>query len=189
MALGGCAFIPINYTTLLAAVLLLTSSFLFLAAIQNGLTAAIGQRHTISGQISLLWNVVLVVLVLLACWWVVSSVNGSSTVIRHHGHADRIRDATEYISPSSRGGALAGDNVRIENNVPQGGVSGRRLKKWLPMQYRVWRANADGQHNRPHSLKATYPWLPPSVFRLRSFFWWWDPDWPHRSFEFLWPGG
>jgi hypothetical protein len=67
--------------------------------------------------------------------------------------------------------------------------SGRRFKKWLPMQYQVWRANADGQHNRPHSLRATYPWLPPSVFRLRSFFWWWDPDWPHRSFEFLWPGG
>ena len=51
------AFTPITYTTLLLAVILLTSSFLFVASAQNGLTSMIGQQHAISGQISALWNV------------------------------------------------------------------------------------------------------------------------------------
>jgi MFS family permease len=51
------AFTPITYTTLLLAVILLTSSFLFVASAQNGLTSMIGQQHAISGQISALWNI------------------------------------------------------------------------------------------------------------------------------------
>jgi len=51
------AFTPISYTTLLLAVILLTSSFLFVASAQNGLTSMIGQQHAISGQISALWNI------------------------------------------------------------------------------------------------------------------------------------
>ena len=46
------AFTPITYATLLAAVVLLTTSFLFVASAQNGLTSMIGQQHAMPGQIS-----------------------------------------------------------------------------------------------------------------------------------------
>jgi len=51
------AFIPITYVTLLAAVVLLTTSFLFVSSAQNGLTSTIGQQHVMSGQISAVWNI------------------------------------------------------------------------------------------------------------------------------------
>jgi Major Facilitator Superfamily len=51
------AFITITYATLLTAVLLLTTSFLFVASAQNGLTSTIGQQHAMSGQISAVWNI------------------------------------------------------------------------------------------------------------------------------------
>jgi hypothetical protein len=50
------AFIPVNYASLLTAVVLLTSSFLFVSSAQNGLTSSIGQQHAMSGQISAVWN-------------------------------------------------------------------------------------------------------------------------------------
>src|SRR3954471_3783965 len=43
------AFIPMNYLTLLAAVVLSTTSFLFVASAQNGLTSTIGQQHAMTG--------------------------------------------------------------------------------------------------------------------------------------------
>jgi hypothetical protein len=46
------AFIPMTYGTLLAGVLLLTTSFLFVVGAQNGLACSIAHRHAISGQIS-----------------------------------------------------------------------------------------------------------------------------------------
>ena len=51
------AFTPITYATLLVAVVLLTTSFLFVASAQNGLTSMIGQQHAMSGQISAVWNI------------------------------------------------------------------------------------------------------------------------------------
>ena len=51
------AFTPITYVTLLVAVILLTSSFLFVASAQNGLASMIGQQHAMTGQISAVWNV------------------------------------------------------------------------------------------------------------------------------------
>ena len=51
------AFMPMNYTTLLVAVVLLTVSFLFVASAQNGLTSTIGQQHAMTGQISAVWNI------------------------------------------------------------------------------------------------------------------------------------
>jgi hypothetical protein len=53
------AFAPIDYATLLTAVLLLTISFLFVYSAQNGLTSTIGQQHAMTGQISAVWNVFL----------------------------------------------------------------------------------------------------------------------------------
>ncbi len=52
------AFIPVTYSTLLIAVLLLTIAFLFVASAQKGLTSAMGQQHVMSGQISAIWNIV-----------------------------------------------------------------------------------------------------------------------------------
>ena len=51
------AFTPMTYATLLVAVMLLTTSFLFVASAQNGLTSMIGQQHAMSGQISAVWNI------------------------------------------------------------------------------------------------------------------------------------
>src|ERR1700748_2341331 len=44
------AFIPISYVTLLIAVFVLTSSFLFVQSAQNALTAVVGQQHAMTGQ-------------------------------------------------------------------------------------------------------------------------------------------
>jgi Na+/melibiose symporter-like transporter len=51
------AFTPLTYNTLLAAVVILTASFLFVASAQNGLTSTLGQQHVMSGQISAIWNI------------------------------------------------------------------------------------------------------------------------------------
>ncbi len=53
------AFTPMNYTTLLVAVVVLTASFLFVASAQNGLTSVIGQQHAMTGQVSAAWNIFL----------------------------------------------------------------------------------------------------------------------------------
>ena len=52
------AFTPLTYGALLLATLVLTSSFLFVASAQNGLTSTLGQQHAMSGQISAIWNTV-----------------------------------------------------------------------------------------------------------------------------------
>jgi hypothetical protein len=49
-------FTPITYATILIAVMLLTTSFLFITSAQSGLTSTIGQQHVMSGQISAVWN-------------------------------------------------------------------------------------------------------------------------------------
>ncbi len=54
---GIFAFTPVTYTTLLAAVVLSTTTCLFVASAQNGLTSMIGQQHVMSGQISTVWNI------------------------------------------------------------------------------------------------------------------------------------
>lgn len=51
------AFTPMSYVTLLVAVVLLTTSFLFVSSAQNGLTSMIGQQHLMTGQISAAWNI------------------------------------------------------------------------------------------------------------------------------------
>jgi Major Facilitator Superfamily len=53
------AFTTNSYLTLLVAVVLLTTSFLFVSSAQNGLTSTIGQQHAMTGQISAVWNVFL----------------------------------------------------------------------------------------------------------------------------------
>src|SRR6185437_13653529 len=56
---GLFAATSLGMSTLLIAVIALTISFLFVASAQNGLTAALGQQHAMTGQISALWNIVL----------------------------------------------------------------------------------------------------------------------------------
>lgn len=51
------AFIPVGYGTLLTALLLLTTAFLFVSSAQNGLASLIGQQHAMTGRISAAWNV------------------------------------------------------------------------------------------------------------------------------------
>ena len=53
------AFTPVTYEILLIAVVLLTTTFLFAASAQNGMTAAIGQQHLMTGQVSAVWNIFL----------------------------------------------------------------------------------------------------------------------------------
>lgn len=52
------AFTHVTYGTLVVALILLTSAFLFIASAQKGLIATIGQQHVMSGQISATLNVV-----------------------------------------------------------------------------------------------------------------------------------
>jgi hypothetical protein len=54
---GVFAFIPISYESLFLAVLLVTTSFLFVASAQNELASMLGQHHAMSGQISAVWNI------------------------------------------------------------------------------------------------------------------------------------
>lgn len=53
----GFALVPMTYSSLLVAVIVLTTSFLFVASAQNGLASTIGQQHAMTGQISAAWNV------------------------------------------------------------------------------------------------------------------------------------
>jgi hypothetical protein len=54
---GIFAFTPVTYATLMAAVLLLTTAFLFVSSAQNGLASTLGQQHAMTGQISAVWNI------------------------------------------------------------------------------------------------------------------------------------
>jgi MFS transporter len=47
----------VTYMTLLCAVILLTTCYLFVASAQNGLTSMIAQQHAMSGQVSAVWNI------------------------------------------------------------------------------------------------------------------------------------
>jgi hypothetical protein len=71
----GFAFLPMTYSSLLVAVIVLTTSFLFVASAQNGLASTIGQQHAMTGQISAAWNVfasIPLVAALLAGGWLSS---------------------------------------------------------------------------------------------------------------------
>ncbi len=52
------AFVTPGYGSLLAAMLILTSAFLFVSAASSGLIGTLGQQHVMSGQISTLFNIV-----------------------------------------------------------------------------------------------------------------------------------
>jgi hypothetical protein len=52
------SFVPVSWGTALGATLLLISSFRLVASAVNGLLSTLGQQHTMSGQMSALWNVV-----------------------------------------------------------------------------------------------------------------------------------
>jgi Na+/melibiose symporter-like transporter len=71
----GFAFAPMTYYSLLVAIIVLTTSFLFVASAQNGLASTIGQQHAMTGQISAVWNVfasIPLVAALLAGGWLSS---------------------------------------------------------------------------------------------------------------------
>jgi hypothetical protein len=53
------AFIPVTFVTLLGAILLLRVSFRLVSSAENGLLSTLAQQHTMSGQISALWSVIL----------------------------------------------------------------------------------------------------------------------------------
>ncbi len=52
------ATVPITWATLLSAVLLLRISFRLVSSAEAGLLSTLGQQHTMSGQMSTLWNAV-----------------------------------------------------------------------------------------------------------------------------------
>ena len=51
------ALTPASYEGLLVAMVLLTTSFLFVSSAQNGLASVLGQQHLMSGQVSAVWNI------------------------------------------------------------------------------------------------------------------------------------
>ncbi len=52
------AFADLGYWSLLLAVALLTTTYLFTLAAQNGLSSVLGQHHLMSGQIAAVWQIV-----------------------------------------------------------------------------------------------------------------------------------
>jgi Na+/melibiose symporter-like transporter len=52
------AFVPVNATTLLAAVILMTTAYLFVQSGQTGLGSTIARQHVMTGQLSSVLNVV-----------------------------------------------------------------------------------------------------------------------------------
>ncbi len=58
LAYAGFAFAPVNRDLLIVGLVIITCAFLFTLAAQNGLTAAMGQQHVMSGQVSAVWNLV-----------------------------------------------------------------------------------------------------------------------------------
>lgn len=53
----GFAAVPVSYWTLLAAMVILTSSFLFISSAENGLTSTLGRQHAMTGQASAASNI------------------------------------------------------------------------------------------------------------------------------------
>ena len=51
------AFTPVSTFSLLAAILTLTTAFLFVSSAQNGLSSTIGQQHVMSGRVSAVWSI------------------------------------------------------------------------------------------------------------------------------------
>jgi hypothetical protein len=51
------AFIPVSAFSLLAAMLTLTTAFLFVASAQNGLSSTLAQQHVMSGRVSAVWSI------------------------------------------------------------------------------------------------------------------------------------
>jgi MFS family permease len=92
-ALSACvyvlfAFTNVTYLMLLAAVLLLTTSFQFVGSAQAGLTSSIGQQHVMSGQVSTMWNIFLAVPVLGA--YLLGGVFSDALEGQNANHAARI---------------------------------------------------------------------------------------------------
>jgi hypothetical protein len=58
VAFAAFAFVPASRETLLVAVLVSTTAYLFAFAAYNGLSSAMGRQHVMSGQVSAVWNVV-----------------------------------------------------------------------------------------------------------------------------------
>jgi Na+/melibiose symporter-like transporter len=52
------AFVPVNATTLLAAVIVMTTAYLFVQSAQSGLGSTIARQHVMTGQLSSVLNVV-----------------------------------------------------------------------------------------------------------------------------------
>src|SRR5262249_54547548 len=112
------AFTAITYATMLLAVILLTSSFLFVASAQNGLTSMIGRQHAISGQISAVWNIFMSLPALAAYL-----IGGHLSDLLEETHADRAARILFLVGAAIMGlVALFGawrprsvfDNVRFE---------------------------------------------------------------------------
>jgi Major Facilitator Superfamily len=80
----GFAFVSVTYWTLQAAIVLLTTTFLFVSSAQQGLTAAIGQQHSMTGQVSAAWNIFGGIPVVVAL-----IVGGSLSEMLEAGSADR----------------------------------------------------------------------------------------------------
>lgn len=66
LSYGLFAFSPATYPVLLAGVLLSSVAWSFAHAAQQGLSTQIGQQHAMSGQVSTIWNIFIVVPYLLS---------------------------------------------------------------------------------------------------------------------------
>ena len=132
------AFTPITYVTLLVAVMLLTTSFLFVASAQNGLTSMIGQQHAMSGQISAVWNIFLSVPAIVAFL-----VGGHLSDLLEHQSTDQAARVLFLVGAAIMASVAAYavwkpksvfDNVRTEQGVAAHAIEDlRRLARHWPI--------------------------------------------------------
>ncbi|HKM64882.1 MAG TPA: MFS transporter [Acidisphaera sp.] len=131
------AFVPVTYGTLLVEIVLLTTAFLFVSGAQNGLTAAVGEQHQMSGQISAAWNIFgsipgLVALV----------IGGSVSEYLEAGSADRAARTLFLLGAAAMAAvglygvwrpAVVFDNVRREHGLRHPLIQLRRLLRHWPV--------------------------------------------------------
>jgi hypothetical protein len=132
------AFTPITYGSLLTAVLLLTTSYLFVASAQNGLTSSIGQQHAMSGQISAVWNIFISVPMIGALL-----IGGALSDFLEHRHTDQAGRILFLVGAASMAAlavyalwrpAAVFDNIRPEHGTAARPIADlKRLARHWPV--------------------------------------------------------
>jgi hypothetical protein len=131
------AFVTVTYATLLVEIILLTTAFLFVSGAQNGLTAALGEQHLMSGQMSAAWNLFGAIPGMVAL-----VIGGSLSEYLEAGSADRAARTLFLLGAAAMAAvaiygvwrpAFVFDNVRREHGLRHPAAELHRLLRHWPI--------------------------------------------------------